>query len=344
MSFKGISVILASVAIVSNKVHCTPTCGVPATYAVGPTTPFSTNLPVPSARSTLNTELLDVLKNFHSSLPGVGQKTPVAETGATSSPLASDQISVMHFPAALGSTDGATPNLMVPGVIHKRPFGPDMRIPELGYNLQKAEPSMQSQGPAGNHLPVSVPPPIAETGPPSAPAAPATDQLQSSSVAIPQSSSSSRSPDPALVKIEPVSHNNFNQELIKLLTDLRISPVSLQEPLAAQGQNQMLANGHPTTRPAQTLPILSPGASSSKVAQPFLGPNQTPLDYLLSSSHQLNSIPSKSSTDTNTWPTAKPPPTAKPRLNYEFIKYLLTLPMYQQALYDLIKAQSSVPT
>jgi len=326
------------------QVHCTPTCDVPATDAAGLTTPFSTNLPVPSARTTLNAELLDVLKNFHSSLPGAGQKTSTAETGTTSSPLASDQISVIHFPATVGSTDGATPNLMVPGVIHKRPFGPNMRMPDLGYNLQKAEPSMQSQGPAGNPLPVSVPPPIAETGHPSAPA-PATDQLQSSSVAIPQSSSSSsRSPDPALVKIEPASHNNFNQELIKLLTDLRISPVSLQEPPATQGQNQMLANGHPTTHPAQTLPILSPGPSSPKVAQPFLGPNQTPLDYLLSSSHQFTSIPSKPNNDTNTWPTAKPPPTVKPRLNYEFIKYLLTLPMYQQSLYDLIKAQSSVPT
>jgi len=251
----------------------------------------------------------------------------------------------MHFPAALGSTDGSTSNLMVPGVIHKQPLGPNMRMPDNGYNLQKAEPSMQSQGPAGNPLPVSVLPPIAETGPPSAPA-PAPDQLQPSSVAIPQSSSSSsRSPDPVLEKIEPVSHNNYNQELIKLLTDLRINPVSLQEPPAAHGQNQMLANGHPTTHPAQTLPILPPGTSSSKVAQPFLGPNQTPLDYLLSSSHQLNSTPgfTKPSTATNTWQTAKPPPTTKPRLNYEFIKYLLTLPMYQQALYDLIKAQSSVP-
>jgi len=274
----------------------------------------------------------------------VVQKTPAAETGTTSSPLASDRISIIHFPAALGSTDNATPNLMVPGVIHKRPFGPDIQMPDLGNNLQKTEPSMQSQGPAGNPLPVSVPPPIAETGPPSAPA-PAADQLQSSSVGIPQSSSP-RSPDPAQVKIEPVSHNNFNQELIKLLTDLRISPVSLQEPPAAQGQNQMLANGHPTTGPAKTLPILYASESSSKVAQPFLGPNQTPLDYLLSSSHQLNSTPgySKPSTDTNTWPTAKPLPTTKPRLNYDFIKYLLTLPMYQQALYDLIKAQSSVPT
>ncbi|XP_003243272.1 endochitinase A1 [Acyrthosiphon pisum] len=327
ISVRGISVILASVAIVSNKVHCTPTCGVPGTDTVGSTTPFSTNLPVPSARSTLNAEMLDVLKNFHSSLPG--QKTPAAETGATSSPLASDQISIMHFPAATGSADGATPNLMVPGVVHKRPFGPDMRMPDIGYNLQKAEPSMQSQGPVGNPLPV----------PPPAPA-PATDRLHSSSVAISQSS---RSPVPAQVKIEPASHNNYNQELIKLLTDMRISPISLQDPPATQGQNQMLANGHPTTHPAQTLPNLSPGASSSKDAQPFLGPNQTPLDYLLSSSHQLNTTPgySKPSTDTN---TAKPPPTTKPRLNYEFIKYLLTLPMYQQALYDLIKSQSSVPT
>ncbi|CAI6349445.1 unnamed protein product [Macrosiphum euphorbiae] len=336
MSINGISIILASVAIVSNKVHCTPTCGVPATDEAGPTTPFSTNLAVPSARSTLNAELLDVLKNFHSSF--AGQKTP--ETGATSSPLASDQISVMHFP---GSTDGSTSNLMVPGVIHKRPLGPDMRMPDNGYNLQKAEPPMPSQGPAGNPLPVSVPPPIVETGPSSAPA-PAPHHLQPSSFAIPQSSSS-RSPDPASVKIEPVSHNNYNQELIKLLTDLRINPVSLQEPPAAHGQNQMLANGHPTTHPAQTLPILPPDTSSSKVTHPFLGPNQTPLDYLLSSSHQLNSTPgyTKPSTDTNTWQTAKPPPTTKPRLNYEFIKYLLTLPMYQQALYDLIKAQSSVP-
>jgi len=318
----------------------------------GPTT-----LRVPSAHTTLNADMLDVLKNFQSSSTDAGQKNSVAETAPTSPPPANERISIMHFPAApaLGSINGATPNLMVPGVIHQRPFSPNIRIPDHGYNPQMAEPSpslMQSRGPDGNPLPVPVSPPIAETGPSSA-SVPAPDQ-QSSSVAI--SPASPRSPDPAVVKIEPISlphNNNFNQELIKLLTDLRMPPVSLQETPAAQGQNQMLANSS-TTRPVENQPLLlSPGSSSSnKIPQSILGPNQTPLDYLLSSStpvHQLKSIAGYSpspSTNTNTSPTVhgQPSSTTKPRPNLEFVKYLLTLPRYQQALMDLIKAQSSIQT
>lgn len=332
------------------QVPCTPAFDVAVkdTAGAGPTT-----LRAPSAHTTVNADLLDVLKNFQmSSTPGAGQKTPVTETAPTSPPPTNDRISIMHFPAApaLGSINGATPNLMVPGVIHQGPFGSNIRIPDHGYNPQMAEPSsslMQSRGSVGNSLPVPVPPPITQTGPSSA-SVPAPDQ-QSSSVAI--SLASPSSPDPAIVKIEPVGLPH-NQELIKLLTDLRMAPVSRQELPAAQGQNQMLANGPTTTRPVETQPLLSPGASSSKVPQSILGPNQTPLDYLLSSSfpvHQLNSIPSYSpspSTNTNTWPTVhrQTPSTAKPRPNLEFVKYLLTLPRYQQALNDLIKAQSSIQT
>ncbi|KAL4119858.1 hypothetical protein QTP88_012621 [Uroleucon formosanum] len=346
MSVKRILVILA-VAIVSNTVLTTLALDVAVKDTAGA---GSTTLRVPSAHTTINADLLDVLKNFQmSSPPDAGQKMPVTETAPTSPPPANDRISIMHFPAApaLGSINGATPNLMVPGVIHQGPFGPNIRIPDHGYNPQMAEPSpslMQSRGSVGNSLPVPVPPPIAQTGPSSA-SVTAPDQ-QSSSVAI----SSPSSPDPAIVKIEPVGLSH-NQELIKLLTDLRMAPVSRQEPPAAQGQNQMLANG-PTTRPVEIQPVLSPGASSSKVPQSILGPNQTPLDYLLSSSspvHQLNSIPGYSpspNTNTNTWPTVhrQPPSTAKPRPNLEFVKYLLTLPRYQQALNDLIKAQSSIQT
>lgn len=117
---------------------------------------------------------------------------------------------------------------------------------------------------------------------------------------------------------------NSNQELIKLLTDLRMSSASLQEPAAASGQNQILTPGSPNS------------AQQSKVSRPILAPNQTPLDYLLSSSspiHQINSI--------NRQP---PPPTDRPRPNLEFVKYLLTLPRYQQALNELIAAQSSIQT
>jgi len=222
-----------------------------------------------------------------------------------------------------------------------------MRIPNRGYNLQTAGPSpplMQSRGLAENPVSVPQPPPNAETGYPSAPA-PAPDQLQSSSVAIPLAPS--RYPNPAQVKTESTGHNNFNQELMKLLADMRMTPVSPHPPSAAQGQNQMLANGPTNTLPAQTLPILSPGASSSlqppQVTQPILGPNQTPLDYLLSSStptHQLNSIAGYSRPGANT----NTSPKAKSRVNFEFIKYLLKLPMYHQALCDLIKAQSSIQT
>jgi len=310
------------------QVHCTP-----ALDAVTET----------PKHTTLRDELLDVLKDFHSSLPSEGPKTPSTETAPNLPPLANDRISIMHFPAApaLGSVNGSTHNLMVPGVIHQGPLGLNIQIPESSSSLT------QAPGPAGNPIPFSVPPPpIAETGPSSAPAAP--DQ-QSSPIAIPPASS--RSPDPALLKIEPIGlQHNAKQELIRLLSDLRMTPAaSPDQPPVAPSQNQMLANG-PATRPAvDALP--SSSLQPPKVAPPVLGPNQTPLDYLLSSSfpmHHLKSIPgySSPSTNANTLPTVdrQQPTSAKPRPNLEFVKYLLTLPRYQQALNDLVKAQSSIQT
>jgi len=175
------------------------------------------------------------------------------------------------------------------------------QIPEPPFS----QAPLQSRGP----LPVSVPPTIADA--------------QSSPAHV--TPASSRSTYPASLKIEPISMSpNSNQELIKLLTDLRMSSASLQEPAAASGQNQILTPGSPNS------------AQQSKVSRPILAPNQTPLDYLLSSSspiHQINSI--------NRQP---PPPTDRPRPNLEFVKYLLTLPRYQQALNELIAAQSSIQT
>lgn len=250
----------------------------------------------------------------------------------------------MHFPAAptLGSNNGATPHAMVPGVIHERiPFGPDMQTPDHG-NKQMAEPLLQSRESAGTPLPVSVTPPTAETGPSSAPA----PGQQSSP--IPISPTSSRSSDPALTKLDPITlPHNFSQELTQLLTDLRMTPSSLQAQAAAVGQNQMIPDG-PTTHPAETAPLLSPGTPASpqpsKVTRPILGPNQTPLDYLLSPSfpmHKLHPLPDYSTPLTN---GNGQPPNGKPRPNLEFVKYLLTLPRYQDALNELIKAQSSIPS
>lgn len=318
------------------QVHCTPTTWDAVTATSRPKSSVST-LPAPSTRTALSEELLDALKKFHSSSssPGTDSPTPAA-AGTTTPPIpppsASNQISIMHFPAAPSSLNADqssrssdNPGPLIPGQLHQLPF--DLQMSDRGHNQISESPLshalLQSRGP----LPVSVPPTIADA---------------QSSPAPHVTPASSRSTDPASLKIEPISlSNNNNQELIKLLTDLRMSPASLQEPAAASGQNQILAPGQ-TTHHSHTnnLQLLSPGspnsAQPSKVSRPILAPNQTPLDYLLSSStpmHQMNSI--------NRQP---PSPTDRPRPNLEFVKYLLTLPRYQQALNELIAAQSSIQT
>ncbi|XP_026813926.1 uncharacterized protein LOC113554329 [Rhopalosiphum maidis] len=314
MSINRISVVLVVTIIVSNTVHCTVS-----------------TLPATNTHTALHDELLNVLKKFHSSSPGTDPETPV--TGTTPISPHSGRISIMHFPGATSSFNAdqsskssanpiGTPNPLVPGVLHQPPFGLDLQVPDRVYN-QMTEPSpsralLQSRGIGGNPLPVSVPPTIADpkTSPTHMPPA------------------SSHSPNPTLQKIEPVNLSpKFNQELTKLLGDLRMTPGTLQEPAATPGQNQMIAPGE------TTLQLHSPGSPISqqppRVQRPILGPNQTPLDYLLSPAfpiHQLNSI------------NRQPLPTNKPRPNLDFVKYLLTLPRYQQALNELIASQSSIQT
>ncbi|XP_025209089.1 uncharacterized protein LOC112604328 [Melanaphis sacchari] len=331
MYIERISVVLIVTITVLNTVHCTPTWNT-VTIAPRPKSSIST-LPASSEHVALSEELLDVLKKYHPSLPGTGSQTPVTGTTSMSPPLVSDRISIMHFPAVPGSINAdqssqlssnpvATPNPIVPDLLHQRPT--DLQMSERGYN-QMVEPPLshallQSKGPAGNPLPVSILPTISDS--------------QSSPTLVPPASS--HSPDPALLK-EPISvslPSKFNQELTNLLTDLRMTPVTLQEP----GKNQILAPGQ-TTHSTETLQLLSSGSSTSlqpsKIPRPILGLNQTPLDYLLSSSSPMQQF---------NYTNRQPSPTVKPRPNLEFVKYLLTLPRYQQALNELIAAQSSIQT
>jgi len=225
-----------------------------------------------------------------------------------------------------------------------------MHTPDRGNNHIAEPPSshalLQSRGPSGNLSPASVPPTIAETGTSSAPA----PDKQLSLDAIPPASS--RSTDPALLKTEPASPpHNFNQELTKLMTDLKMTPASLQESVAAAIKNQMLANGPangPASHPAETVPIISPGSppslQPSKDVLPILSPNETPLDYLLSSRSPIPVLKSKPGYSPLITNTNGRTPIAKTRVNLEFVKYLLTLPRYQEALNELIKAQSSIQT
>lgn len=256
----------------------------------------------------------------------------------------------MHFPAVseLGPNNGTTPNPMVPAVIHhQRSFGPGVQTPDRGNNHIIAEqPSshalLQSRAPAGNLFPASVPPTIAETGPSSGPA----PDKQSSPNAIPPASF--RSTDPALPRTEPASPpHNFNQELTKLMDDLKMTPASLQESVAAAIKNKMLANG-PASHPAETAPMIStgstPSSQPSKDVLPILGPKETPLDYLLSSRSPIPPLKSKPGYSPMMTNTNGQSPIAKTRPNLEFVKYLLTLPRYQDALNELIKAQSSMQT
>lgn len=314
------------------QVRCTPTTWDAVTATSRPKSSVST-LPASSTHAALSEELLDALKTFHStsSSPGKDLPTPTV-TPPIPPPTDSNRISIMHFPAApssmspdQSSRSSTSPGPLISGQLHQLPF--DLRMSDHGHN-QIPEPPLsqaplQSQGP----LPVSVPPTI--------------EEAQSSPAHV--TPASSRSTDPASLKVDPISLSpNSNQELIKLLTDLRMSPVSLQEPAAASNQNQILAPGQTTHHSSITnnLQLLSPGSSNSaqpsRVSRPIIAPNQTPLDYLLSSSspmHQINSI------------NRQPPlPTDRPRPNLEFVKYLLTLPRYQQALNELIAAQSSTQT
>uniref|UniRef100_A0A2S2PU44 Uncharacterized protein n=1 Tax=Schizaphis graminum TaxID=13262 RepID=A0A2S2PU44_SCHGA len=317
MSIERISVILVVTIIVSNTVHCT-----------------SSTLPTTSTHTALHDELLNVLKKFQSSLPGTDPETPV--TGTTPISPHSGRISIMHFPGATINADQSSkslansvgiPNPLVPGVLHQPPFGLDLQVSDRGYNQMTEPPPsqalLQSREPGGNPLPISVPPTISDpkTSPTHMPPA------------------SSHSPNPTLQKIEPVNLSpKFNQEMTKLLSDLRMTPGTLQESAATPGQNQMIAPEQ-ATRSTESLQLHSTGSPTSlqplRVPRPVLGPNQTPLDYLLSPAfpmHQLNSI------------DRQPLPTNKPRPNLEFVKYLLTLPRYQQALNELIASQSSIQT
>lgn len=317
------------------QVRCTPTTWDAVTATSRPKSSVST-LPVSSTHAALSEELLDALKKFHLSSLSSGKDSPTpAATGTTSPPIppptASSRISIMHFPAASSSINpdqssrsSTNPTPLIQGQLHQLPF--DLQMSDRGHNQIPEPPLSQVPLQSRGSLPVSVPPTIADA--------------QSSAAHV--TPASSRSTDPASLKIEPISLSpNSNQELIKLLTDLRMSPASLQEPAVASGQNQILAPGQ-TTHHSSTnnLQFLFPGspnsAQPSKVSLPILAPNQTPLDYLLSSSspmHKINSI--------NRQP---PPPTDRPRPNLEFVKYLLTLPRYQQALNELIAAQSSTQT
>ncbi|KAE9531502.1 hypothetical protein AGLY_010708 [Aphis glycines] len=331
-----ISVALVLTIIASNTVRCTPTTWDAVTATSRPKSSVST-LPASSTHAALSEELLDALKKFHSSSSSPGKDSPTPATTGTATPpipppTASNRISIMHFPAAPSSMSAdqssrsstTDPGPLIPGQLHQLPF--DLQMSDRGHNQIPEPPLSQAPLQSRAPLPVSVPSTIADAQSSPAHVTPPSD----------------RSTDPASLKIEPIGLSpNSNQELIKLLTDLRMSPASLQESAAASGQNQILAPGQ-TAHHSSTnnLQLLSPGSPNSvqpsKVSRPILAPNQTPLDYLLSSSspmYQINSI--------NRRP---PPPTDRPRPNLEFVKYLLTLPRYQQALNELIAAQSSTQT